>query len=239
MVPMTGRRRNALDLDLCDPSNLTSQRCADARALDAAAVQELGLPSIVLMENAARGAALVLRQEFGADARVLVLAGKGNNGGDGMALARWFLPRAQVALLGEPDPERSPDAALQLSVLRRSGVGVDVAAPVDRLEAMAAGADVLVDALLGTGLSSAPRGEVAEWIEWMRDQALPVLAIDLPSGLDSDTGEAFEPCARANVTVSFARPKRGLLERDGPARSGRVHVTSLGLAEPWVEARDG
>ena len=235
---MTMPGRNALDVELCSPSDLTPQDAAAARALDQAASEQLAVPSIVLMENAARGLAMRFRSEYGPEARALVLSGKGNNGGDGLALTRWLHPRARAVLLAEPDPERCPDAALQLRILESAGIAVDVSPPIDRLESLASGADVLVDALLGTGLASAPRGVVAEWIDWLKAQPLPVFAVDVPSGLSSDTGEAFEPCVRAHGTVSFARPKQGLLVRDGPEHAGRIQVVSLGLPESWVEARD-
>ncbi len=235
---MTMPGRNALDVELSVPSDLTSQDSAAARALDRAASEELGLPSIVLMENAARGLALRIRSVFGPEARALVLAGKGNNGGDGLALTRWMHPRARALLLAEPDPQQSPDAALQLQILQNAGIEVEIAPPLQRLHELARGADLIVDALLGTGLASAPRGLVAEWIEWIGAQPLPVFAVDLPSGLSSDTGEAMAPCVRAQETVSFARPKKGLLLRDGPEHAGRVQIVSLGLPESWVEARD-
>ncbi|MEZ5988231.1 MAG: NAD(P)H-hydrate epimerase [Planctomycetota bacterium] len=231
--------RCALELASAEPSTLRPWTVAESRALDRAAVDELGLPSIVLMENAARALAaeaLALCPE----APVLVLCGKGNNGGDGLALARLLAPRARVALLDRPDPATSPDAAVQLDVLERAGLAPVLAPAAAALADLAAGCGLVVDALLGTGLGSAPRGAVAEWIRAADGLGLPRLAADLPSGFDADRGHAFDPCLRADVTVSFARPKPGCFV-DGRVHPvlGRLVVASIGLPEPWVEARDG
>ena len=228
----------ALDLESVNAASLPAQSAAEARALDAAAVAELGLPSIVLMENAARACAQFVLDRLGPGERVLILAGSGNNGGDGLAMARLLSPRASVALLAEPKPDRAPDAATQLAVLRAAGQHPTLAAQAPELELLARDATIVVDALLGTGLESAPRGLAADWIEWVNDSARRVLAVDLPSGLSSDDGTAFDPCVRADWTISFARPKRGLLCGDGPAQTGEVLVASIGLPEDWVRARE-
>ncbi|MAE77744.1 MAG: NAD(P)H-hydrate epimerase [Planctomycetes bacterium] len=227
-------RRTAIDVAAAELSSLSPQDSAAARRLDAEAMADLGMPSILLMENAARAVADEARRLLGGG-DVLVLAGKGNNGGDGLAMARFLSPHVRVALVDEPT---TADAALQLAMLRAAHIPVHVAADAERLTELADRADVIVDALIGTGLWSPPRGAVADWIRWANDAAQSVVAVDLPSGLSADTGEAFDPCIRAGVTVTFARPKLGLLERDGPAHAGRVVVATLGLPEDWVEGRD-
>lgn len=231
-------RRSALDLFDLDPHELPMQSVAEARDLDRRAVDELGIPSVLLMENAALGLAREVRNRW-QDGDVLVLAGPGNNGGDGLALARLMAPRARVALLAAPDPSRSPDAALQLSLLRLAGIEVAIAPEIGVLDRLVESCDLIVDALLGTGLSSAPRGLVADWIRWMNARPQGVLAADLPSGFDADSGEAYDPCVQAVATVSFARPKRGFYS-DGvlAPELGNLRVASIGLPEPWVERAD-
>ena len=232
-------QHSALDLFDLDPQELRCQSVEEARALDRLAVEQLGMPSILLMENAARGLAQEARRRIG-DGDVLVLAGPGNNGGDGLALARLLAPRARIALLAAPEPARSPDAALQLSILRLAGIEVSMAPGPEELERLVAGCGLIVDALLGTGQSSAPREPFAGWIRWINDRPEPTLAVDLPSGFNAETGEAYDPCVQAVSTVSFARPKRGFY-RDGvlAPELGRLRVVSIGLPETWVEETEG
>lgn len=230
---MSARRRCALDLSGVDPRKLPLVGSRAAREIDEAASTKLGLPTLLLMENAARG---VAESAWGLLDRgcALVLCGRGNNGGDGLAAARFLAPSARVALVGEPDPHKTPDAALQREVLGRAGIEVHVGISAEGLDELSEGVDVIVDALLGTGLESAPQGAVAAWIEWINGRSEPVLAVDVPSGLSADSGQAHEPCVHATRTLTFARPKRGLLTRDGPEVAGEVVVLTLGLPEDWV-----
>jgi len=228
-------QRTAVDLFDVDPLSLKPQSVAEARELDRLAIEELAIPSILLMENAARGLSRQARTMLD-QGDLLILAGKGNNGGDGLALARLLAPRARVALLGLPDPETCPDAALQLTMLRLAGIRVDLAPDRPLLDQLVDSCDLLVDALLGTGQSSAPRGLVADWIRWMNARPEPILAADLPSGFDADRGEGFDPCVQATATVSFARPKKGFFRGTECAPElGRLRISSIGLPEPWVE----
>ncbi|MCA8972164.1 MAG: NAD(P)H-hydrate epimerase [Planctomycetes bacterium] len=228
--------RHALRLERNAARDLRVADSATSRALDRAATSELEIPSIVLMEHAAHGAARFLEERMSpADGAVLVLCGPGNNGGDGLALARLLAPCARVVLTAPPDPARAPDAALELTILQRSGIEVEIGLDASALDVRMQGASWIVDAMLGTGLDRAPRGRIAEWIAWTASRREDVIAIDLPSGLDADTGESYDPCVTAAATVTFARPKPGQFLRDGPARCGDVRVVTIGLPEPWVE----
>lgn len=229
--------RDALDLSCA--ADLAPMDTQASRALDAAASSELLLPSIVLMEHAARSAAAIAKTMIGPDDHILVLCGSGNNGGDGLAMARLLAPRARVALTSRPDASKSPDAALQLAILERANIAVAVEPTVSDLTDLAKGVTLVVDALLGTGLTDAPRGRYADWIRWLGARGAAVLSLDLPSGLHGDTGRAFDPCVRADATVTFARPKRGHRLADGPSYTGQLRVGTIGLPEPWVEARTG
>ncbi|MFQ5507203.1 MAG: NAD(P)H-hydrate epimerase [Planctomycetota bacterium] len=227
--------RTALDLARTAPELLSPQDSVQARRLDRAATELLAMPSMLLMENAARAVA-ELAADRSAGGAFLVLAGKGNNGGDGLAAARLLSPRSRVALLQVPDEQNSPDAALQLSILEAARIPVSIAPSGAALDELASGADLIIDALLGTGLDSAPRGPIGEWIRWANARPEPVLAVDVPSGLSADDGTPFDPTIRARWTVSFARPKRGLLSPQGREHGGQLVVASIGLPEDWVEA---
>ena len=203
---------------------------AEARAFDRWAMGALGLPGAVLMENAARGAAEValaeLRALGRAAPRVVVLCGAGNNGGDGYALARQMLQAGVRAVLASPfAPERhGADARLQRDVVERLGLELhdDPAA--------ARGADLVVDALLGTGFEGELRAPVAEWLAALEALAGGRrLALDLPSGLDCDTGAAARHTFRADTTVTFAACKRGFEAQGAAAWTGRVVVAPIGV----------
>lgn len=210
------------------------------RELERRAAQEAGLPTLLLMEHAGRAVAQVtwqlLRQRGGQ--RVVVVCGKGNNGGDGLCAAR-HLANAGLAVrayLLARDQDLEGDAALNLRGLRACGVEVDnVVGAVDTaLRAMGVGADVVVDAIFGTGFRGTPVGLAARAIETINDSPLPVVAVDVPSGLDADTGRVEGPCVRAHVTVTMGLPKVGLLVYPGAAYCGHVVVADLGLPRRMV-----
>lgn len=182
------------------------------------------MPSILLMENAARGVADAARRM---GSRFVVLAGSGNNGGDGVAAARHLGPSARVCVAAEPDPAKSPDAALQLRILRAAGREILEELPVEEL----AHPDVVwIDALFGTGLTRAIEGPVAEWIRVVNAARGPRLAVDIPSGLCGDRGIPLGPvCVHADRTVTFEAPKVGLLAAGASRFVGAIEVVSLGL----------
>lgn len=194
-----------------------------ARAIDRDAVERLGMPSILLMENASRAVAEVARQM---GSRFVVLAGRGNNGGDGLAAARHLGLACAVHLLAEPDPEKSPDAALQLRVLRAAGHPVSVGSAPDFDQGFA---PVWIDALFGTGLQRPLAGTGLDWVQAVNRAGGPKLAVDLPSGLDGDTGAILGEAFVADRTVTFAGVKQGMTQGDGPRCCGQITVEGLGL----------
>jgi NAD(P)H-hydrate epimerase len=202
------------------------------RAVDRRAVEELGLPSEVLMENAGRGAADLLLS-LGVRGPVVICCGKGNNGGDGLVIARHLDIRGatvRVLLFAPPEALRG-DAAVNYRALSRTAVPlralseVEPAALADEL----ASAEWVVDALFGTGLTgplSAPFDRVAAAIN---ASGARVLAVDIPSGLDCDTGEPLGPAVKAEHTVTFVAPKKGFASPGAAVWTGRVHVVGIGV----------
>ncbi|MCA9494064.1 MAG: NAD(P)H-hydrate epimerase, partial [Myxococcales bacterium] len=195
---------------------------AQSRELDRRVIEGLQLPGIALMELAARGVADAILTHHAEAARrgTVVACGPGNNGGDGYAVARWLkgwgIPVSVVAL-GMPRP--GSDAEIMAECAR--GAGVDLA------DAPPSTPGLWVDALFGTGLARELNAEARGLVRAMR--GAPVVAVDLPSGLDSDTGSVWGDCAQAETTVTFGRPKLGMFCGVGPARCGRVIVVDIGL----------
>jgi len=207
---------------------------AEARALDAWAVEVLGLPTLVLMENAGRGAAEYLRELAGDPARTLILCGPGNNGGDGGVVARhlhlWGRPVRVVWIA--PAGRFSADAAVQRRALQ--GLGIDARTWSDPIEpgaidAMLAEADWVVDALLGTGLDRPAEGAFGDVIGALNRSGKPVLALDIPSGLDADTGTPLGVAVRAKATATFAAPKAGFSAAGAADYTGEVRVIGIGV----------
>lgn len=210
--------------------------CGQIRALDALAIEHYGIPGVVLMENAGRGAAEFIYGELADPAadRVLILCGPGNNGGDGFVIARHLRnANVNVDVVLAALPEKScGDAGTNLKILDRMGFdflrGFE---PVGLAAAKLAThkAAIIVDALLGTGSSGSPRGVMATLIE-TANAALRArrIAIDIPSGLDADTGAVHEPCFRADATVTMAAAKVGFDSAQAREVVGRVVVVSIG-----------
>jgi hydroxyethylthiazole kinase-like uncharacterized protein yjeF len=199
------------------------------RALDRHTIEKLGIPGELLMECAGRLVAAVAEAALRPGARVLVICGPGNNGGDGFVAARHLHLRGvpvSVALAAEPG-RVSGDAARNLE--RAERVGVPFAGPRWRAEP----GDVLVDALFGTGLARPLAGEAATAVKRIlaARPASHVIAVDLPSGLDSDTGQPLGPCVAADATVTISLPKLGLALEPGRSLAGRVLVGRIGIAD--------
>jgi ADP-dependent NAD(P)H-hydrate dehydratase / NAD(P)H-hydrate epimerase len=211
---------------------------AQMREFDRHAIEVCRVPSVVLMENAGRGATDVLvRELLGGDAsgaHLVVVCGAGNNGGDGMVVARHLLVRgatAEVFLVGDARG-LGPDALTNLEAWRGLGGAVHELGPgadVTLLDRAMAKADVVIDALFGTGLDRPIEGHHALVVRAMNTAAAPRFAIDLPSGLDADTGRALGVVVRARVTATLAHHKLGLLTPAGADVAGSVQVVDIGV----------
>jgi NAD(P)H-hydrate epimerase len=204
-----------------------------ARAVDEIAIRDYHLPGLVLMENAGRGVAEWLRS-LAATSPVMICCGKGNNGGDGFVIARHLeLQGLAVEVVRCCDPaDLTGDARVNSDVvdagripcwqLGRHGTVADLAARLTR-------AGWIVDALLGTGAQGAPREPLAGVIRAINAAGRPVVAVDLPSGLDANTGETPGECVRAQYTATFVAPKRGFAVPGVSAWTGTVQVIDIGI----------
>jgi NAD(P)H-hydrate epimerase len=217
--------------------------------IDRMMVDDLGVEVLQLMEVAGLAVAAWTRERFlGGDARdkrVVVLAGSGGNGGDGMVAARhlhaWgarpvlWLSHDANALAGS----MKGAAAHQLRSLIAMALPVHSPPHTDQEDPLALpGADVIIDALLGFGLSGPPSGPTASLIVAANTHPAPVLAIDLPSGLDAKSGIPYAPCIRANATLTLALPKTGLLTPPARRVTGEIAVADIGIP-PEAYARLG
>jgi ADP-dependent NAD(P)H-hydrate dehydratase / NAD(P)H-hydrate epimerase len=207
------------------------------RAIDADAVERLGVPSLVLMENAGRGATDALLARFGERLRrVVIVGGPGQNGGDGWVVARHLHNRGLrplAVLVGAPERLRG-DAAVNWNALAPLGVDRSVVAleNMDALRSALEGASLVVDALFGTGLDRPLEGAHAEGVRLLNTAPVPRVALDLPSGIDADTGQVLGVAVEAALTTTFAAHKRGLHQHPGAALAGEVVLVSIGVPAP-------
>ncbi len=222
---------------------------AQSRAFDTYLMEDLGIPSLVLMENAARGALFSVLDWLGVpgESEILILCGTGNNGGDGMALARLLIEQSQnvTVFLAGDNTKLSADAKIQYEILSKQ-IDPDEIYSFEKAEdiiEIVDGVDIIVDALLGTGSTGTPRGVIAEGIKAieMLQSAIgaKVLALDIPSGIDPDHGafeadESSRNIVRADRTVSMATPKIGFYQADSKLFTGDISVAALG-AEPAIQ----
>ncbi len=212
------------------------------RKLDRKAIEEFGIPGLILMENAARGTVGAMFRHFPGllKMKVGILAGRGNNGGDAFAVARYLLNRGiscHVYLLAAREEVRG-DAAANLEVLIRMGGVVSEILNLQEWEShkeKIATHDLLVDGILGTGLKGEVQGFFQAIIEFVNSLGTPIVAIDIPSGLDADNGRVLGVCIRASLTVTFGLFKRGLLVLPGIQYCGKTVLVDISLPRPSVE----
>jgi NAD(P)H-hydrate epimerase len=210
---------------------------AEMRRLDALTIERYGTPGHVLMERAGVGATAVLLAQFPhvRRRRVVIVAGKGNNGGDGFVIARLLRKkgvRAEVVLLGKRQDVKG-DAARMLAALRRSKVPlieVTSAADVTKLATTLKDAVLFVDAIFGTGLNAPVQGWHADLLHLMNASGIPIFAVDIPSGLDADRGTALGVAIQAEATATFGFAKIGQVIYPGVDHVGALAVVDIGIA---------
>ena len=204
--------------------------------IDTAAAEKFGISEVILMENAGRAVTGVVTETLGevAGRTVCILAGPGNNGGDALVAARHLFNRGAVVrlvLAGDID-KWSPAAALNYDICKKLGLSfqtLQTERDWEKLGLLLRLADGVVDGLLGTGMKGALREPLPRLISMVNDSGLPVVAIDVPSGVEADSGRVSEAAIKAQVTVTFGLPKTGHFFCPGAACAGRLVVDDISL----------
>jgi NAD(P)H-hydrate epimerase len=214
------------------------------REVDRKAIDEFGIPSLVLMENAALGLADAIAETYPQARGVAIFCGPGNNGGDGLALARHLAVRGyhlELCLVAG-GREVAGDAAVQLNICQNQGLSIRDVGPKDSLHNPVEAArelDLVVDALFGVGLSRPLDGQYAELVEALNRLTLPSLAVDLPSGLNGSRWDIPGPHIEADLTVTFGAPKVAHIFAPAADAVGRVAVADLGAPTELIATAEG
>jgi hydroxyethylthiazole kinase-like uncharacterized protein yjeF len=211
----------------------------DSRAFDAWAINTVGVPGPVLMENAGRSCAELICEILSEkkNPKVCIFCGTGNNGGDGFVIARHLFNHgfSPVVILCGQVAKVKGDAKINLDIIQNLGLGIEQADPADaeniqsRVAAVAGNCDMIVDAIFGTGLSGPLRGGHKLLIDAINSLNRPVLAVDIPSGLDCDTGLPLGAAINAKWTVTFVAVKKGFASGAAGNYTGDIFIASIGV----------
>ena len=208
---------------------------SEMQQIDQQAIQDYGIPSIILMENAGIACAdEVVRFVRQKKAQIAIFSGKGNNGGDGFVAARHLYNRdlKPVVFFFQKPSEMKPDPLTNFKILQKMKVElIDCSNEIDwnQVSQTLERSKVIVDALFGTGLSKPIEDLYKTVIQLMNESKAPVVAVDIPSGLHADTGEAMGICVRAKSTVTFGFPKKAFLVKSTRRYTGRVVVADISI----------
>lgn len=208
------------------------------RAIDRRAIEKIGMPGHELMENAGRGIAHFIKDILNGETkgrRIAIFCGRGNNGGDGYVVARYLHSwgaTVQVYLLAERNQIQG-DALANLQKIEQIGLKILKIGPQDALPTIS-GLDLIVDGIFGTGFRGEVEDGIAKVIDYLNASGIPILAIDTPSGLDSDSGKVAGPCIRATYTATLALPKIGQYFYPGRGRCGQIKVIDIGMPSEAV-----
>jgi hydroxyethylthiazole kinase-like uncharacterized protein yjeF len=220
--------------------NMKILNAEQMRSIDRRTTESFGIPSIVLMENAALAVIDAIEAHYPDIDRAAIFCGTGQNGGDGFAIARHLENRGVVPMIfivGDRAKLTGDAQTNFITCLRLSIPTYDVTDPdhVEDAIVRAADADIIVDAIFGTGLARAPEGLHAEVIRAITELRLPVVAVDLPSGANASSSEVFDPCLQAEVTVTFAAPKMCHVFEPAAAYCGEVIVADISIPDVALE----
>ena len=216
----------------------------EMRNIDSTAINKYFIPGIVLMENAGLAVVNKIAQIFGNELgrkRIAVFCGKGNNGGDGMVIARHLINKGvevKVYLLSSP-AEIKGDAAANLTILQSMGAKIYLIIndkDLHRVEISMMYADLIVDAIFGTGFKGEPRGVAARLIKLINDSKRLTLSVDVPSGLEADTGKVHGECINANFTITFGLAKVGLFMEPGCRYCGKIEIADISLPSQLLKS---
>ncbi len=206
----------------------------EMKRIDAFAIKEIGIPGVVLMENAGRATfEAAYKSLAGGSLPALVFCGRGNNGGDGFVVARHLINNGietHVFLVGAISKIKG-DARVNLRILKKMGVTVSrvTAKGLPELRQRMRRCGIIIDALLGTGLSGEVTGLYRDVISLINEAGCPVLAIDIPSGLDGATGKPLGIAVVANMTITFQLPKTGFEDPQSRRYTGELKVVDIGI----------
>ncbi len=219
---------------------------AEMRQIDQDTIEGIGIPGIVLMETAGSAIVRAIKRHYPTCQRIGIFAGKGNNGGDGIVIARQLahVGRDVRIFLVSPPDSFTGEAQINLQIAKRLGLQIEEILTdtgfYDTGDAPTtlASCELFVDAIFGTGLRGAVRSPIASIINAINSLPIPVLSVDLPSGLDADTGHPLGTCVQADRTVTIGLPKRGLLMHPGAELAGKLEVVDIGFPQQVVDAQD-
>ncbi|MEG0014391.1 MAG: NAD(P)H-hydrate dehydratase [Cellulosilyticaceae bacterium] len=211
---------------------------AQINAIDQEAIQDYKIPSILLMEHAAYSVFRYIDKQYETRQSITILCGPGNNGGDGLALARQLVigakHKVKVILLAIPQ-KLSLDGQTYYEMCKQMNVNIKEGYAFLKIQRALEGADIIVDALFGTGLTRPITGQYYNVIEWINSQDKTVISIDMPSGISADTGQVLGIAIKASVTISFALPKLGLYLYPGIDYVGRIMIKDIGVPKTILE----
>lgn len=216
-------------------------KATEMQLLDKISIEKIGIPGIVLMENAGKAVADFISGNWGSSHKVYLFCGPGNNGGDGLVVARHLFNRGyQVQVfLGIKKDKLKGDAAINFKIAINMGIDVKELLSSSQIstlrELTREKGVILVDALLGTGAKGSPRGILKEMIELINGWEAVKIAVDLPTGVDADTGEVPGEAVKADFTLTFAYPKRGIYLYPGMDYAGEIKVVDIGIPANILE----
>ena len=213
---------------------------AQVRRVDQLAVERYGMTGLVLMENAGRNAAAIIRRVLGEVGRAAIICGPGNNGGDGCVIARHLHNSGwSVWLTVTADEDRmTPDTLANFKIVRAMQLDPTIASDAASQQAFVravSGDEIVVDALLGTGFRGEVRSPTSELIDMINTKRTRgVVAVDVPSGLDCDSGQPSNATIRADLTVTFVAGKRGFSSESAEPYVGRVEIADIGAPRELI-----
>ncbi|MHC4757645.1 MAG: NAD(P)H-hydrate epimerase [Planctomycetota bacterium] len=216
----------------------------EVRAFDSWAINELGIPGVVLMENAGASCADLIKEilSHNPNPKVCVFCGKGNNGGDGYVIARHLINsgfEVKVLLCGRHDKIEG-DAKINLDILEQiqqpiEEMNLETCDITQTVKSFVTGCDMIVDALFGTGLQGELKKPYKRLIENINTQGISILSVDIPSGVDCDTGIPLGAAVKAEYTVTFAAVKKGFISNEKALQyTGQIYIASIGVEPPDI-----
>ena len=218
---------------------------AEMRQIDQDTIEGIGIPGIVLMETAGSAIVRAIQQHYPTCQRIGIFVGKGNNGGDGIVIARQLARagRDVCLFLVSPPESFTGEAEINLQIAKNLGLQIETILTdtgfygTGTVPTTLANCELLVDAILGTGLRGTVRDRIATIIQTINNLSIPILSVDLPSGLDADTGHPLGTCVQADRTITIGLPRRGLLVHPGAEFAGKLEVVDIGFPEQVVDAQ--